>query len=175
MRKYILLLWVALLAGSCNNKIDFGPDEGVSYRNHQNVPMGYTDDSDWTLDGKWNKQEVKLFADDLKVNVNSQPAGDVFDLGFFPNPVEAGGQATLLYRTALTNARLHLVFVDKKYKVLNRLDLPAAVGGRYGSQLLLDLPTSKFADKALYRLYYVFYNSDNTLYYKGHGDFKVGM
>lgn len=172
MRKYLFLLAATLALGACNRKIDFGPDEGVSYRNAMNVPIGYTDNSDWTLDGSWNKQERQLF-EELSVNVNAATQGQVSSLGFFPNPLQPGSNGTLLYQTAQQNMRLHLVFVDKKYKIIDRQDRPVDTGGRYGTELPLPFPSAKFASNTIYRLYYIFYAPDGTLYYKGHGDIKI--
>ncbi|MBT9391943.1 hypothetical protein KLP40_02100 [Hymenobacter sp. NST-14] len=173
MKKYASLFAAVFLLGACHNRIDFGPNEGVSYRDAQNQPMGPSDPSDWAQDGQWNSKEVALFRKDLSsVNVNAGQTPYVSGISFFPNPVQStAGSLTFLPTSA--DGRLHTVFVDRKYNVITRADQAVPTGGRYGVTMQFSLPTDKFKNKEIYRLYYVFYAPDGTLRSKGHGDVKI--
>jgi hypothetical protein len=158
-------LLVVVGSSSCKKKIDFGPDEGVTYRDFMNYPQSQNDPSDWTLDGNWNKEEKKLF-NSLGFDVNSTASGGVRNISFFPNPVETEGVLTC--QTTVSGLSVKLVLVDNKYKVLNTITNSFTAG----SSFRLEFDDSKFKKGEIYRLYYVFYQG-STLYYKGHGDIKI--
>lgn len=167
--KHQLLLFSLLAVisfGGCKKKIDFGPDEGITYRDFQNYPQAKSDPSDWTLDGNWNKQEKKLF-DGLGVDVNSTASGSVRNISFFPNPVETEGVLTC--QTTVSGLSIKLVIVDRKYRVVDTVT-NSSITGFYNFRFAFD--NSKYKTDEIYRLYYVFYQG-STLYYKGHGDIKI--
>jgi hypothetical protein len=169
MKKHLLLLFAVGVISSCQKKIDFGPDEGVEYRDNVNRRQQQQDPSDWTLDVAWNKQEKELF-EDLGVDVDSPAQGGIQRISFFPNPVNpVYGVASFEYdKTAASTFSGKCIIVDRKYKVLFSATMPKNSGG-------LSLPIfgdSKFEKGKIYRMYYVFYEG-STLYYKGHGDIKI--
>jgi hypothetical protein len=155
-----------LLFCGCKKKIDFGPDEGITYRDNNNNPVSKIDPSDWTLDGNWSKQEKKLF-DGLGVDVNSTAQGVVRNISLYPNPIETQGNFTYSVTASLS---LKLVVVDRKYKVLLNTTYAPPTVGHYAFNI--DFTDSKFESGESYRMYYVFYQG-STLYYKGHGDIKM--
>ena len=77
-QRFLPILFLAALLGcsksDSNPSIDFGPNDGISYRNASNMPSGTQDPTDWTIDGDWNAQEQKLFAS-LGANLNTSPQG----------------------------------------------------------------------------------------------------
>ena len=169
----MLLFSLGLLLGSCSKKeaaptIDFGPEEGFSYRSAGNVPIGAQDLTDWTLDTKWNQQEKDLFKS-LGLNLddeNKVPATAIFIAGY-PNPATSA----ISFRYALPSAAMAKVLVvDNHYQVLQEVN--ATPPNQYFT-FMLDLTTGKFEKGQRYRFYYVLYNNPSYLYLKGHGDFKM--
>ncbi|WP_022822186.1 hypothetical protein [Hymenobacter norwichensis] len=169
MKNYLLLcsLLATLGSSSCKKKIDFGPDEGVTYRDFLNYPQSQNDPSDWTLDGNWNKEEKKLF-NSLGFDVNSTASGSFRNISFFPNPVETEGVLTC--QTTASGLSVKLVLVDRKYRVLDTVTDSSTTTSSYSYRFTFD--NSKYKTDEIYRLYYVFYQG-STLYYKGHGDIKI--
>ncbi|AII52627.1 hypothetical protein [Hymenobacter sp. APR13] len=148
--------------------IDFGPNGGITVRDVSNRPTGATDPTDWTLDGTWNQQEQDLFKD-LGLDLNAPANGTVSRLSFYPNPATV--QAAFQYEAPVA-VTCSFVVVDANYQaVLNRSTSTTASTGQ---TVLLDVSGSNFQQGRLYRLYYVMRNG-SALYYKGHGDLKVGM
>ena len=164
MRKPFLLLALLALA-SCKKDIDFGYQEGITYRDGSNLPAGPSDPTDWTSDATWNKPEQALFAD-LKLNLNGPQLAGIQSNSAYPNPVTTRFNWGL--SGSLTNYSLRAALVDEQYKVRQRL----AVDNKSQSTLLeLDLAGLSLPKNQTYRLYYVVYTSGG-LVYKGHGDLR---
>ena len=167
-----LLLPLALLLGDCSKKntvptIDFGPNDGISYRNASNIPLGTQDPTDWTIDGDWNAQEQNLFTS-LRANLNTSPQGSATYIGgAFPNP--ATNAVRFEYQTPGT-ALSKIVFVDNNYQVMATFDGPTTASTSYS--ITINLNNGNYKKGQRYRLYYVLYNG-TALYFKGHGDIRV--
>ncbi|MBC6696980.1 hypothetical protein [Hymenobacter sp. BT190] len=148
--------------------INFGPNGGFTVRDVNNRPTGATDPTDWTLDGPWNQQEQDLFKD-LGLDLNGTVNGTVSRLSAYPNPATV--QAAFQYEAPVA-VTCSFVIVDANYQaVLTRYTSTTA---STSLAVLLDVSGSTFQQGKLYRLYYVLRNG-NALYYKGHGDIKIGM
>ncbi|TGE27094.1 hypothetical protein [Hymenobacter metallicola] len=177
MRKTIPLLFLLLpLTGACKKDtpaatIDFGPGEGIFYRDRQNYPMGKGDASDWVSDGQWQAQEKSLFSLDVPVNLDGPQAGGISYLSYFPNPVAPGGKGNFNLGNSLHGATANLIWVNKNYKIISNRKFPIAAGS--GLVVQDSFPESTFPREHKYRLYYVLYKPDGTLVYKGHGDVFV--
>jgi len=165
-----ILLLVALLGCSksdSNPIIDFGPNDGISYRSVSNMSSGTQDPTDWTIDGDWNAQEQNLFAS-LGVNLNTSPQGSATYIGgAFPNP--ATSAVNFGYQTPGT-ALSKIVLVDNTYQVVATFDGPTTASTSYA--IMLNLNNGNYKKGQRYRLYYVLYNG-TALYFKGHGDIRV--
>ncbi|TGE19850.1 hypothetical protein [Hymenobacter elongatus] len=176
MRKTVLLLTLLLpLAFGCQkdneaepSTIDFGPGEGVTYRNANNVPMAYTDPSDWTADAQWNSREKALFSLPVVVNLDGPQTGVTTDMSFYPNPISPDGVGIFRPNLAIEGT-LRLIWVDKNYKVMSTNEQTLAKG----TELAFQFPQTTFPKEQKYRLYYVLYKADGTLIYKGHGDVHI--
>ena len=165
-------LCATVLLTGCGKKIDFGQDAGITMRDERNVPQGAGDPTDWITDGTWNKTERGLFHLAPAVDLNGSQQGGVSGLSFYPNPVSSATRAAHFNSgTAQADMQLKLVFVDRKYKIIQEQDAQAAKGKNM--LFALTLPADKFKADATYRLYYVYYGADGTLYYKGHGDIRI--
>ncbi|WBA40518.1 hypothetical protein [Hymenobacter canadensis] len=146
--------------------IDFGPNGGITVRDTFNYPQGTTDPTDWTLDGIWNQQEQDLFKG-LGLDLNVAASGTMSLLSAYPNPVAS--QVVFEYETPVA-VTCSFVIVDDKYRVVKPLKTSIVqTNTGFHFDMSQDFPPGK-----RYRLYYVFQNGP-TLYYKGHGDIKVGM
>ncbi|QDA60780.1 hypothetical protein [Hymenobacter jejuensis] len=164
----MLLLALALLT-TCAEKIDFGPDAGITYRDAHNYPHG-DDPTDWTSDGSWNKKEKALFSFATKIELNGSQLGGLTNMSFFPNPVAAGGAGQFHFDSKMTAIKAKLVFVDQQYKVIQNQEI--AIDAPRLS-FMQAFPPDKFSSGHVYRMYYAFYGADGTLYQKGHGDIKI--
>ena len=174
----VLTLAAAMACGGCAKDdagtssffVNFGPGEGIDYRTGNNQPVGSADATDWTLDDKWSATEQRLFAT-LPLSLNAEPQGlsqrNRISFGGYPNP--AVNQLNFFY-TAPVAVSCRYVVVDNLFRVIfeNSTSAPA-------TQTTFSLNLTKSArikTGQRYRIYYVLYTG-TTLYYKGHGDFKV--
>ncbi|MCC3154888.1 hypothetical protein Q3A66_10950 [Hymenobacter sp. BT770] len=177
----LLLLVSAVLFSSCSKKeteptIDFGADEGITYRDASNMPNGPQDPTDWTSDATWNAQERALFPEiNFDLNGPQQPAL-VGARQAFPNPALAG-QANWTLQTqrgpggGAATYTLRVVFVNRKYQVLQRLE---PVNLILSQSYMFDYAKMGAPAKEVFRIYYVVNNADG-LVYKGHGDLCYGQ
>jgi len=174
----LLALAAALACGGCAKDdtgassffVHFGPGEGFSYRTGNNLPFGSQDPTDWTLDDKWSVTEQRLFAA-LPLSLNAEPQGlsqrSRIGFGGYPNPAVS---ALSFFYVAPVAVECQFIVVDNQFRVITAGNTPAPA-----PQTSFVLNLSKYAriqPGQLYRLYYVLYTG-TTLYYKGHGDFKV--
>jgi hypothetical protein len=148
--------------------IDFGPNGGITVRNYFNQPQGATDPTDWTLDGTWNQQEQDLFKE-LGLNLNGAATGIVSRLSAYPNPVDP--DQTVFGFDVPVALTCSFIIVDANYQVVKPLQTFTASPNM---TVRIYANGNGFQKGKLYRLYYVFRNG-STLYYKGHGDIKIGM
>ena len=174
MKKYLALLSTAALLSNCKSEdtipqIDFGPNGGITARDNFNRPQGANDPTDWTLDATWNKQEQDLFKD-LGVELNGPVTGTLSRISAYPNPVEAG--QTVLQLESPTAVTCSFVVVNASYQeVLPLFTSPAA---DQSWAVSLDVSGTNFQQGNLYRIYYVL-RKGTAVYYKGHGDIKIGQ
>jgi hypothetical protein len=168
------VLITALLLGC--NKVDFGPDEGYTQRDANNNPTGSTDKTDWTSDQDWKKTERELFKDS-GVDLGQSQLGGVGTLSLYPSPVAQTAGLVIQpgpSRNPSTAPALHgkLVIVDKKYRTVYTTSIETRAGN-VGNNYRLDLLPDKFKAGRMYRMYYIFYDDQNALYLKGHGDILI--
>lgn len=129
---------------------------------------GHVDTTDWAYDVIWSSFETALlnFSDTISeidsltgyVQVSaacSNPSGGLFIVG---TTVEKA----CVMRIAVVNNKQELIY----YRAVKLTGGPIinAFDFRY---------TGAFHKNENYRMYYGFYNSTRTLYYKGHGDFRI--
>ena len=161
-----------LLAFQCEKAytgpdIDFGPGEGITYRDAQGRPSGPQDPSDWTTDATWNAQELTYFNFPTFPINGAQQVGSVTAVGAYPNPGPAG---KLTWRLRLSPAapcpcQVYASLRSRRYTEVDTFLATVAAGDSVA-----------FSPKAYnfdqnYRLYYVVSNA-NSLLYKGHGDLR---
>ncbi|TGE21968.1 hypothetical protein E5K00_17070 [Hymenobacter aquaticus] len=173
-KTFLLLAFSVPLAFGCKKDndteatIDFGPGEGVAYRDAYNRPMGGGDNTDWGSDGTWRSREKDLFSD-LSLNLDAAQAGGVSNMSIFPNPVVLDGEGTFHFN-APSEGRGKLVWVSKTYQVLDSQNIQFPKGE---TQFRLSFPAATFPKDQKYRLYYVLSKTDGSLLLKGHGDLLI--
>jgi len=147
--------------------IDFGPGEGITYRDAQGRPNGPQDPSDWTTDATWNEQELAYFnLPAFPVNGPQQVAA-ISSVGAYPNPAPAG---QLIWRLRLSPAapcpcQVYASLRSKRYTEADVLVATIAAGDSVQFAPIARDPAQ------LYRLYYHVTNATSLLY-KGHGDMR---
>jgi hypothetical protein len=175
MRKSLLLFGSWLLLTACHKaddspSIDFGPGEGISYRDGYNLPAGVQDPTDWTADAIWNAQEQALFSE-LSLSLDGKPqTGFFYELTIFPNPgaiATWGLQSQLPVGSPDSDFAAVAVLVDRSYKVMKRFPRGNSANGAYA--LSLDYAKLGLNPGERYRLYYVLSNNKGLIC-KGHGD-----
>ena len=144
-----ILLLSAALFSACQ-KVDFGDDGGITERDSTGRPTGHVDESDWSSDAKWKKQELDLFKD-LNIDLNGTQLGGVRNMILYPNP-GAGSRALNIQQTG-SATQFASVVVDRKYKVVRELLKDAPVYAN-GTDYALDFSSLKKGET--YRMYYVF-------------------
>lgn len=176
-------LFGLLLLGSCKKQdnpqqvtpqqestIDFGPNGGFQYRNHQNIE-GPGDATDWIGDGAWNDKEKQLFAN-LNLSLDVPQQSGTWYSSVYANPTLATEPRIFVLEVsrnhpAPVGSRATYVIVDLHYKELQRGDVAA------GQSISTTIAPNTLAAGALYRLYYVCYGPGQQVYYRSHGDIKV--
>lgn len=170
------LLFAALLTlVACHKKddsptLDFGADEGISYRSSNGMANGAQDPTDWTSDATWNEQETALFGE-LSISLTSPQQPNLISFNYvYPNPAK---QANWILRTntSSTSYTLAAVLVNQKYQVIKRFDHGYFTGGHL---FALDYAQLGLNPNETYRIYYVVFNN-NGLVCKGHGDVRYAQ
>ena len=170
---YILLLAVLLNFVSCKKEIVI-PIDFSTYTATDNSGkiIGNTDTTDWQNDPIWQVKETTLlqFKDNLKFgdSIGGLQTGFIKVTPLFPNP---GASVFILGLDPEKACKLKVACVNKEYEILYyRTQLLS--GGE--TWLAFDFRVkSAFAKDNFYRMYYSFSNSNDSVYYKGHGDFKI--
>jgi hypothetical protein len=175
MPKRLLLPMLLLGLAACHNsadspRIDFGPGDGFSYRDGNNLPAGKQDPTDWTSDATWSEQEIKLFPD-VKLNLNAaQPANFIESSYLYPNPARASIWGFSSKQTAPNTQpdfTVAAVLVGANYQVIQRVAPTSSSKGAF--RAAFDYDKLGLQPGSLYRIYYVLYDASGLLY-KGHGD-----
>ncbi|SNC75498.1 hypothetical protein SAMN06265337_2904 [Hymenobacter gelipurpurascens] len=177
MKKLLLSVSILAAISACGKReaeptIDFGPNTGITQRDDSNQPYGTLDPTDWTADETWTKQEQKLFTVPVDLSVPSPRS--IQPRGLFPNPITSKRHGAFGFYGIPFGAMWQMVFVDKNYKVVERLEY----GPFQVSDVLFgfEFPADKFTPNTIYRMYYILYTkSPATLHLKGHGDIQISM
>jgi hypothetical protein len=131
--------------------------------------IGDTDNTDWTFDDYWMTGEYQLlkFIDTNAVATDTS-IGWVQIHALCPNP----NNGIFIWDFATEYpAKMKLAVVNTKFRVLY-YEAITLTGG--SSAVSYDFRYNhSFHQGENYRIYYGFYNSRDSLYYKGHGDFRT--
>lgn len=166
------LLFVMLCAANACKKdplyliLDFSQYTATDIHGIQTAPP---DTTDWTNDSYWAPAELALFTfNDTAANSTDSVIGNVVVSPAFPN---ANNGQFAVGLDPERQCKWKYVFVDKELRVLD-YGIRRLNGGP--TFFTFDFRSATAFDKGdSYRIYYGFYNSKDSLYYKGHGDIKI--
>lgn len=164
------LLFGLLSINACQkdsvNVIDFSE---ITPTDVNGAPMGAADTTDWTFDAAWTSRETALMTfNDTAFNSSDSVMGAIAVSPAFPN---ANDGLFIVGMDPERQCKLKYVFVNTDFNVLN-YGIRKLNGG--ATFYTFDFRNNTAFDKgANYRMYYGFYNSKDSLYYKGHGDIKI--
>jgi hypothetical protein len=130
--------------------------------------IGQTDSTDWGYDNTWTSAESKLLSFKDTLVINDTATGYIHLSSAFPNP--SGGTFFIGVDTE-RECKMKAVFVNEQFQILHYLSRKFT-GGPILTVHDFSGYTSFHKGKN-YRMYYGFYNSKDSLYYKGHGDLRI--
>lgn len=172
MKKLYSLLFIFCLCFqliSCKKDISTAPDfSKITVVDDNCIYVGDVDTTDWTNDVAWTAQETLFmnFADTIVVTdtltdfVQVSAACSNPNHGLFIVGLSTGKQCKM--KLVAVNTDMHvLYYTARKFTggpIVTAYDFRALTA---------------FHTNANYRLYYAFYNSNDSVYYKGHGDIRI--
>lgn len=161
----VLLMLLSSCKKDDSTPIDFSK---ITVTDTSCIFISDVDNTDWTYDAAWTIQEKSFLNFIDSIVVTDSTTGYVQLSAPCANPNE--GAFTLGINTE-KQAKMKLVCVNTEMEILH-----------YNSAKLTGGPITRafdfrsntaFHKNENYRLYYGFYNSKDSLYYKGHGDFRI--
>lgn len=151
-----------LLLTSCSQETDKYDFTKITQRNAFAEPVGEPDATDWMLMEDWSAREKKLFS---TYNTYKHPeiANVPMDLLAYPNPAPG----LLFFHNPHINlqTKMHVRFVDKKLKVLAKINDIQAYSTSFDLQ-------QRAAGNEYVRMYYMLIRNDSCIA-KGHGDIRL--
>ena len=132
------------------------------------IYIGDVDTTDWTYDATWTAQEISFmnFAD--TISITDSATGYIQLSAPCPNP---NGGVFILGMNTERQCKMKLVCVNTAMHILYYTSRKFTGGPIVTAYDFSSL--TAFHKNANYRFYYGFYNSKDSLYYKGHGDFRI--
>lgn len=125
------------------------------------------DNTDWTKDNDWTKQEEALFQMPTAGELANTETATVSLSPAYPNP--ASSEQSIVITTSKVTL-LQVLITDDRLAIKKRFlfNTPATT---QAIAYLFD--PAIFSNETNYRLYYGFYSAAGGLFYKGHGDIKI--
>lgn len=169
----LLVLNAAFITGC--EQLDFGPGGGITEKSADNVATGQVDETDWTVDGYWEKREKDLFKDlPFSIDPASVVPAENFSFALYPNPVEQFASFSFRYPiltpTVFARRILRYAIIDEQFKVKQ-------TGNMSRNTAALSFEKDKYDKGKVYRMYYVLYeeyeSGASRFLAKGHGDIKI--
>lgn len=166
---FSLFLLITLFVPSCKKDtvttLDFSQ---ITVTDSYCLYIDAVDISDWAQDANWTTQESSLLNFLRTISVTDSVAGFVQLSGACPNP--SAGKFALgintehacVMKLAVVNTEMHVIYYTCK----------AFTGGPILTAYDFTSLTA-FRKNQNYRMYYGFYTAGDSLYYKGHGDFRI--
>lgn len=164
----LLVVFVALLS-SCKKEtstpLDFSQ---ITVTDSSCIYISEVDVTDWAFEAGWTTQENDLLNFARTVSVTDSIAGYVQLSAACPNPsagkfiVGINTERACVMKVAIVDTDMHVLYFA------NRVFTGGPILTAYDLTSL-----SAFHANENYRMYYAFYTSKDSLYYKGHGDFRI--
>lgn len=130
---------------------------------------GAVDNTDWTDDITWAAQENALLAFSDNIVLVDSIEGYIDISPLCPNPGD--GLFTMDILTE-RECKMKIACVNTEMETLYFIAKKLTGGPPVTTEFDLRALTS-FHKNMNYRMYYAFYTADDSVYYKGHGDFRI--
>lgn len=172
MKRNILIVFVLLLAFSCENDKESG-FSGITERDPLGMLIGDADDTDWRFDDVWNAEEESLFDPVNFIPEKSSQAGSDNPPADFLLPSESlaypnPATSTFYFNIDSDADTVRFVIVDKNYEIMLA---KKAIGGA-GLWGISTSSQSSFKSGSIYRIYYKLDYQGGTVE-RGHGDVMI--
>lgn len=166
----VSLLFMVIAFQSCKKNtvtpVDFSK---ITVADASCVYISEVDSTDWTYDTNWTTQELNFMRfTDTSVVVTDTATGFVQLSAPCPNPSEG---LFILGLNTQRQCKMKLVCVNTQMQVIYYLTRKFSGGPIVTAYDFRS--TTSFHKNENYRFYYAFYNATDSLYYKGHGDFRI--
>jgi hypothetical protein len=129
---------------------------------------GTIDNTDWTNDAEWSATENALMNFSTSIATLDSITGYVVVSALCPNP--GNGVFTLRVNTE-RECKMKIACVNTEMETLFFTTNKMAPGPNINSFDFTAI--TAFHKNTDYRMYYAFYTSKDSVYYKGHGDFRI--
>ncbi len=162
-RIFSLFLLSSILLGCSKDSDQLISIKGITQRDEGGNIMGNIDNTDWTNDSELPEKVIDFLNFNKTIDYTTAEVASLQILGY-PNPFET------TFRLEISCSKqtvCRFVIVDESLKVYLVNEMMLAVGGNS-----LALSGSSFPKNKNLRIYYAFYDSSETMYYKGHGDIR---
>jgi hypothetical protein len=166
---FLLIIFTVHLFYSCKKESHAGYNfTEITATDANGTSTGTTDTTDWGYDTNWSTAETKLLSFKDTVKANDTATGYVQLSPVFPNP----STGIILMGVDVEKAcKMKAVLVNKQFQILHYLSRPFTGGPILTAYDFTSL--TAFRRGNYYRMYYGFYNANDSLYYKGHGDILI--
>ncbi len=164
MRKvYYLFLLTSILFGCSKDSDEIISIKGITERDNIGNILGNEDITDWSSDTEFPDRIVDFlnFHGALDYSISEVASLEIYG---YPNPFESN----IYFRVSCSKKTVcRFVIVDESLKIYFVHGLLLNVGSS-----AINLSASYFPRNKNLRIYYTFYDSSETIYYKGHGDIR---
>ena len=127
-------------------------------------PMGNVDNSDWTFDVNWKKEEIDKINLLTPASLTGTTTGTITIFPAYPNPCVNNFGFAL---NTSTKCAIRLALCDES---LNQKWTGTQVLNPGFNNIIIGPDPSQMSKPGLYRLYYVFDAEGQLMFKKGHGD-----
>lgn len=167
---YLLLFSILTLSfSSCKkDKSVFSDFEQITETNGSCDTFGAVDPLDWTYDKTWSAQEEGYLKFRDTIPSGDSAVGTVEVSPACPNP---GDGLVFIGINTQRNCKMRLVCINNEQQIVYYTARKFT-----GGQILTGYDfrgLTSFHKNEYYRFYYGFYTAKDSLYYKGHGDFRI--
>ncbi len=162
---YIFFYFISCKKEANTNRYDFSK---YTATNASGDTIGEPDTTDWTFDNDWSGRDSLFINFNDTIMLTDSLPGYIELSSAIPNPNDGrfvlgvNTERECKMRAACVNSELEILY----YHAFKFTGGPG--------MLVFDFRgITSFHQRKNYRLYYGFYNASDSLYYKGHGDFRI--
>lgn len=166
---YFSLLFAVCAFAACRKESTAGYNFTViTYTDSTGAVNGTVDSTDWGFDSQWTAAEIKLLSfKDTLITIDTS-IGYVKLSAAFPNPCKGKFIIGVDVEKA---CKMKAVFVNERFEILHYTSRIFTGGPILTAYDFSGNPA--FHRSNFYRMYYGYFDSRDSLYYKGHGDLQI--